>query len=279
MIELGLLGYPLGHSLSPALHQAALRDLGLEGRYRLFPIPPMPEGEAELRDRLARLRAGELDGLNVTIPHKQAVIPWVDELSPVARAVNAVNTLVRQDGWLIGDNTDVPGFLTDLRVCGVDVAAGGACLVLGAGGAARAVAYALVDSGWQVTVAARRPEAARQFAHWKCQAAPLTGEGIRPLLAGCRLIVNATPLGMHPHGEGSPWPEGLDFPTGAFVYDLVYNPPDTRLVRQAREAGLSARTGLGMLIEQAALSFERWLGRAPSRQVMREAVFSIAKEK
>ena len=250
-----------------------MQALGLEGRYQLIPILPMPEGETALREQLDRLRRGELDGLNVTIPHKQAVIPWVDELTPVAKEVNAVNTLIRSKGRLVGDNTDVPGFLADLRLCGVDGEAGAACLVLGAGGAARAVAYALAHLGWQVTVAARNTEAAQPFTRWQCRVVALTREAIQPALPGCRLIVNATPVGMHPYPQGSPWPVDLAFPQGAFVYDLVYNPQNTRLVRQAGEAGLAANSGIGMLVEQGALSFERWLGQVPSRQAMRQAIF------
>ena len=276
--ELGLLGYPLGHSLSPVLHQAALQALGLEGRYRLFPIPPAPEGEANLRETINGLRVGRLHGLNVTIPHKQAVIPWLDALAPVAREVGAVNTLICQDGKLLGENTDVPGFLADLQALGVDPDGGGEALVLGTGGAARAVVYALAHAGWGVKLAARRPQAFLRFSEWEFQALPLTAQALEPALAGCRLIVNTTPVGMHPYGAVSPWPTGLLFPAGAFVYDLVYNPAVTRLVLQAREAGLVAHTGLGMLVEQAALSFERWVGQAPPREAMRQEALSILKE-
>jgi shikimate dehydrogenase len=272
MIESGLIGYPLGHSLSPQLHQAAFKALGLEGRYRLFPIAPMPEGEAPLRALLETLRAGDLDGLNVTIPHKQAVIPWLDELSPVAQAVGAVNTLFRRGNRLCGDNTDVPGFLADLRSVGVDPTLADFALVLGAGGSARAVVYALLQSGWAVTLAARRPGVTLGYAGQSISAVPLTLQALRPLIKDCRLIVNTTPVGMTPQVDASPWPEDLPFPPGAAVYDLVYNPPVTRLVQQARQAGRVAGTGLGMLVEQAALSFERWVGQAPSIQAMRQAV-------
>ena len=114
-LRLGLTGWPLGHSLSPKLHSAALQALGLEGEYRLYLVPPLPEGQEQLKTLVKQVRAGEITGLNVTIPHKQAVLPLVDELTPAARAIGAVNTLYLWDGRLVGDNTDAPGFLADLR--------------------------------------------------------------------------------------------------------------------------------------------------------------------
>jgi shikimate dehydrogenase len=138
--------------------------------------------------------------------------------------------------------------------------------------------YALAHAGWGVKLATRRPRAFLRFSEWEFQALPLTVQALEPALVGCRLIVNTTPVGMHPNGAVSPWPAGLFFPAGAFVYDLVYNPAVTQLVLQAREAGLIAYTGLGMLVEQAALSFERWVGQAPPREAMRQEALSILKE-
>ncbi|HEX9013051.1 MAG TPA: shikimate dehydrogenase, partial [Anaerolineaceae bacterium] len=233
--RLGLVGYPLGHSLSPRLHTRALREAGLAGEYELYPIPL--EDTHGLASLLDRVRSGEIAGLNVTIPHKQAVLGMVDELTPLADRAGAVNTLYARDGLLVGDNTDVPGFRADLeRFLGAGHAQAGAALVLGAGGAARAVVLALLDSGWQISLAARRIEQAQALA--KCfpqpvKTLPLTTESMEHLLPPPGLIVNATPLGMHPHTGTSPWPEGLPFPPGAAVYDLIYNPPQTRLVRDA----------------------------------------------
>lgn len=280
--HLGLIGYPLEHSLSPKLHNAALRALGLAGEYRLYPVPSTGAGERELRALLEQMRAGEIHGLNVTIPHKRAVIPLLDELTPTAQAIAAVNTIIPRGGKLIGDNTDAPGFLADLYrafpslrpahpVASPKLQAEGADLphafILGAGGSARAVAYALLQDGWQLTIAARRPAQARSLVK---DLAPYARQAsvIRPATfdfrpAACDLIVNCTPLGMSPNVEASPWPEDVPFPQGAAVYDLVYNPRETRLVAAARAAGLPAVTGLGMLIEQAALAFEHWVGQYP----------------
>lgn len=291
----GVTGYPLGHSLSPQLHKAAFQSTGLQGEYRLYPIPPLPEGEKDLAVLIDRICTHRLDGLNVTIPHKQAVIRHLDRLTPLALQIGAVNTIYRQHGLLIGDNTDAPGFMADLRLRFPQAGNPQAALVLGSGGSARAVTQALLTAGWQVLIAARKPGKAQDILNSLApirassealqldvldeylQSQPrsaggaiiLSANGIpRPL----SLIVNATPLGMFPNIDGSPWPKDLEFPKGVFVYDLVYNPSDTLLVRAARAAGLSAASGLGMLIEQAALSFERWTGIHPSTEAMRQAV-------
>ena len=281
--HLGLTGWPLGHSLSPALHCAALQALELEGEYMLYPISPLDEVEcaAGLEQLAQRLRDGSLHGLNVTIPHKQAVLRLVDELTPTAAAVGAVNTLYRRGERLIGDNTDVPGFLGDLRAqLGAHLPElGGCALVLGAGGSARAVVYALASAGWQVVISTRRMQQADEliaampavYRSTRLETCPLLPAELAERLP-IDLIVNTTPLGMSPHIDGNPWPGALPFPSSAALYDLVYNPRETSLVRAARAAGLPAVTGLGMLVEQAALAFELWTGRRVERDVMFAAV-------
>jgi len=280
MINLGLTGYPLGHSLSPDLHAAALRSVGLEGEYKLYPIAP--DDPVGLPQLLGRVRSGELQGLNVTIPHKQMVIPFLDELSPSARAIGAVNTIYKKDGKLVGHNTDAPGFAVDLqRSLGVDINVGFGALVLGTGGAARAVVYALLTGGWDVTLAVRAADVGmaealihsfkRVSVDRTLRFVLLEPDALRPLLNDFELLVNTTPLGMSPDIAVSPWPDGLSFPQAA-VYDVVYNPRETSFVRHARAVGLRAETGLGMLVSQAALSFETWTGRAPSIVAMFAAV-------
>ncbi len=271
MIQLGLIGYPLGHSLSPKIHRAALKACGLEGTYSLFPISP--DDKQGLKDLLARVRSGEITGLNVTIPHKQNVIELMDDLTPTAKAIGAVNTIYMKQEKLIGDNTDAPGFLADLkRVSNSSFLIQHSALVLGAGGSARAVVYALLNDGWNVTIAARRIEQAQQladsFTSYKLQVADFSSFILHP----SSLIVNTTPIGMTPNIDQSPLPENLSLSSNAFVYDLVYNPRETKLVRDARVQGLSATTGLGMLIEQAALAFELWTGHNLPRNILFEAV-------
>lgn len=284
MIRLGLTGYPLGHSLSPQIHAAALQACALQGRYDLFPIPP--HDPPALRHLLARFRAGEIHGLNVTIPHKQTVLSLLDALTPAARAIGAVNTIYWHEGQLVGDNTDAPGFYIDLMRFLASTGSGRQskhALVLGAGGSARAVVYALLTNGWRVSLAARRREQAQalitDFAATLRSPAPITDTSITDLLVTDTLtpalIINTTPVGMFPQSNQSPWPSHVPFPPGAAVYDLVYNPRETLLVQQARAAGLPAITGLGMLIEQAALAFEIWTGHHPPRDVLFASVEDV----
>ena len=277
MIRLGLIGFPLSHSLSPKIHTAALQSCGLEGDYSLFPIHP--DDKQSLKDLLFRVRSGEIHGLNVTIPYKQNVIPFLDELTPTAKSIGAVNTIYLHNNRLIGDNTDAQGFLLDLKkFLTTETQRHGDlnALVLGAGGSARAVVYALVNDGWDVTIAARRMEQSQELALQFRKANAIEFNPQTFQRSDLQLIVNTTPVGMTPNIDGSPWPENLPFPKNAAIYDLVYNPRETKLVRDARCQGLNATTGLGMLIEQAALSFEIWTGYKPPREVMFEAVDQTA---
>ena len=280
--QLGLIGYPLEHSLSPKIQAAALSACGLQGTYSLFPIHP--EDRQGLKDLLARVRSGEITGLNVTIPHKQNVIELMDELTPTAKAIGAVNTIYLHEGKLIGDNTDTFGFLSDLKrfltlECDSLLshlqeqapALQKKALVLGAGGSARAVVYALLYDGWDVTIAARRIEQAQQlsqsFGKYDLR---LSTFDFQP--STFDLIINTTPLGMPPNIEDSPLPENIVLSPKTVIYDLIYNPRETKLVRDARAQGLSATSGLGMLIEQAALAFETWTGTHADRTAMQKAV-------
>ena len=278
--RLGLIGWPLEHSLSPHIHAAALQAAGLKGTYQLFPILPLPEGAGGLQRVFDRLRRQEVHGVNVTIPHKWTVLDSLDGLTEAAAAIGAVNLIYRDGERLLGDNSDAPALYLDIGNRFGWGAQSGVALVLGAGGAARAAAYVLLTQGWQVYVAARKVEQAQQLL------TDLTHhvEGVRnnPLalslntpsleqVKSCDLLVNATPVGMPPLADVSPWPASLSLPVGACVYDMVYNPAETLLIKTARVAGQQATNGLGMLVEQAALSFERWTGRAASRQAMYSA--------
>jgi len=278
--RLGLIGYPLSHSLSPKIHAAALQSCGLEGDYSLFPVHP--DDEQGLKDLLARVRSDEIHGLNITIPHKQNVIPHLDELTATAESIGAVNTIYLREDKLIGDNTDAAGFLTDLKQF-LDnrqsiIANCKSSIVLGSGGSARAVVFGLLDNGWKVTIAARRTEQAQQladsFIDYRLRITNYELSNID--LSNISLVVNTTPVGMTPNTNHSPWPENFPFPPQAAIYDLVYNPPRTKLVKDACSQGLPATTGLGMLIEQAALSFEIWTGHKPPRKAMFEAVNQTA---
>lgn len=279
--HLGLIGWPLQHSLSPALHQAALDLLGLEGDYCCFPIEPLPKGGRSLGVLLDKMRAGQLQGINVTSPHKESILAELDRLAPTAERIGAVNTIFLEGRALIGDNTDRDGFLADLDAMLAPRV--GHALVLGAGGAARAVVDGLSGRGWRVWVAARRLDQAQGLARSLFAAErpailpiKLEAQALARVMAKVDLIVNATPLGMMPELDASPWPAEIPLPDQAFIYDLVYMPQEAQLIRAARRAGLRAASGLGMLVEQAALSFERWTKLSAPREGMRLAAEQAA---
>ena len=261
------------------MQNAAFAAAGIEGVYVPLPVQPQRVGEA-----VAGLRALGFRGANVTVPHKQAVIPHLDELSSTAAALGAVNTIVvREDGSLFGDNTDARGFLADLVEQGItlgDMQKGGA-LILGAGGSARAVAYALASAGVPVRIWARRPEQAEQLAadlhpHLGDESLILNFQSsisnTQYQIAKIKFIINCTPVGMSPHSDASPWPDDLPFHADQFLYDLVYNPPETKLMRQARAGGAVASNGLGMLLHQGALAWEQWTGVPAPLAAMRRGL-------
>jgi shikimate dehydrogenase len=275
----GVIGYPLAHSISPRFQQPAFDDLGLDVSYRAYETPP-----AELPAFFAGLREGNWLGCNVTIPHKRAVLDLVDTVSDEARLIGAVNTVVKEpDGRLSGHNTDAAGFLKALTEdAGFDPRDGGAVL-LGAGGAALAVAVALLRAGaarlWIANRTAARADAlvealGRHFAPTPLNAIPLHGDALAQALAETRLVVNCTSLGMA-HG---PDPQGLPIPAdqlsrlgpGKMVYDLVYNPSLTPLLRAAAARGAGTQPGLPMLIYQGALAFQLWTSRPAPVAIMME---------
>jgi len=263
-----LFGDPVAHSLSPAIHNAAFGALGMDAVYRAMKILPDALPEA-----VNRLCSADVLGASITIPHKEAAAVLVDDLTPRAKTIGAVNTIVvKEDGRLLGDNTDVVGFLTPLD-SHTEGLRGGSAVILGAGGAARAVCYSLLTRMKPsiLTIVARRIEQAELLI---ADLAPVDGSGVlrstffdeagRAVRDG-RLIVNATPVGMHPADAVSPWPASSDFHDGQVVYDLVYPPPhhdeQTRLLREAADQGAATIGGLAMLIAQAAASFNLWTGR------------------
>lgn len=259
----GVIGDPVHHSLSPAIHNAAFVSLGLDWVYVAFPVPRGRGGAA-----VAAARDLGLAGLNVTMPHKADAAAACDDLTPDAAALGAVNTVVvRPDGRMLGDSTDGPGFLDALAEERIEVE-GRRCLVLGAGGASRAVVLALGRVGAEVIVAARRPEAAADAARLAPggQAVPLSAAGAE--VPEAQIVVNATPLGMG--GEAPPLDPAVLGPAQVVV-DLVYHPAETPLLVAARSRGARVTNGLGMLVHQAARSFTLWTGAEAPLAAMRQA--------
>ena len=272
---LGVIGHPVAHSFSPAMHNAAIAALGVDYVYVAFCVAPDRTGDA-----VRGMRALGIRGLNVTIPHKLSVMDHLDDVSGEAAAVGAVNTIsLESDGRLVGCNTDVYGLMTALRLtAGLDALPPHA-VVLGAGGVARAAVYGLggAQGVSRITILNRTVERAERLAE---SLRGITGKPIdvRPTSAmreafrDAGLVVNATSAGMHPNEQDSPVADEALLHPGLTVYDTVFNPLDTRLMKQARARGARAFGGLDMLVFQGARSFEIWTGLKPSAEVMKAAV-------
>ena len=270
--RVGIIGYPLGHSISPAFQQAALDELEIDARYVAWPTPP-----EELAARVDSLRANDVLGANVTVPHKQAVMPMLDEVLPVAESIGAVNTIINRDGLLIGANTDASGFTRSLEQEARFSAARKRALIVGAGGAARAVAFGLAWEGVsELVIVNRTAERAAELAGdvSEATATETRGGGFEDVsnAASFDLIVNCTSMGM----AGGPEPEGVPpieslLKRGVLVCDLVYNPQVTPLLRLARERGAWVLGGIGMLVYQGAAAFEFWTEREPPEDIMYSA--------
>jgi shikimate dehydrogenase len=273
---IGVFGFPVEHSLSPAMHNAAIAALRLSFIYVPFAVRPDQIGPA-----IQSLRALGIVGVNLTIPHKESVLPFLDEITEEARDVGAVNTVHCIEGRLLGDNTDGRGFFEPLREMGVAVA-GKRVVVLGAGGAARAVVFRLAREGAQITLANRTRERAERLAAAVAAAglgrASVHATTLEPTqeladaIAGAELLIHTTRVGMHPETDALP-PVPLEaFHSNLLVYDLVYNPVETLLLKQAQARGCRTLTGVKMLVYQGAVAFQRWTGHWPPTEVMERAV-------
>lgn len=273
---LGVIGQPVEHSLSPVMHNAAIA--ALERDYVYLPLPVRPE---DLQAAIAGFTAIGLRGFNVTIPHKQAILPLLSEVSPVAQAVGAVNTVWRnQDMLWAGTNTDAEGFLAPLRTYNRDWSQAMA-VILGNGGAARAVIAGCAQLGCnQIHVAGRNQLRLEEFSNSWLNL-PLgvnlqvhNWEELPLLISKAALLVNTTPIGMHPLIEESPLNSAqmADLLPGAIVYDLIYNPNPTQLLRQAQQNGATTINGLEMLVQQGAAALQIWLQQPVPVDIMRQAL-------
>ena len=270
--RLGIIGHPIGHSISPLFQQAALDAIGFDGAYEAWDVAPDGVGEF-----VAGLRAPGTLGINVTVPHKEAVIPFLDEVDDWASTAGAVNTIVNREGRLTGHNTDGIGFLRALREGAGFEPRGRDVLVLGAGGSARGVVYALARAGTaQLFIANRTLERAERLASIAIDSGVASQALALPDAPGAAgevaLIVNCTSMGMvhGPDETGTPL-SAADIPSTVLVNDLVYNPLETPLLREAARAGASTLGGIQMLVYQGAASFEMWTGHDAPVTVMLEA--------
>ena len=276
-----VLGHPVSHSRSPAMQNAALAAMGIDGVYVAFDVEP-----GSLDEAVHGLRALGVGGVNCTVPHKEAVVELCDSLDDEAALLGAVNTLVFADGKITGYNTDGYGFLADLRSEGW-TGEGQTALVLGAGGASRAVAASLAGICRRVVIANRTTARAqalaeemnRKLGKTDLDAIGFTAEDLGRCAGEADLIVNTTTLGMSPHtDEMPPLPPG-SFREGQWVYDLIYNPLETRLLRTARAAGARGAHGAGMLAHQGARALELWTGQKAPAELMKQTVLSTLQER
>lgn len=259
-----ILGHPVSHSLSPAMHNSAFSKMGLDYRYIALDVHP-----SDLRTAIEGVRVMGFAGLNITVPHKEAVMPMLDKVDPEASFIGAVNTIVNSNGKLIGYNTDGRGFMRSLQEESIEVK-GKKVFLVGAGGAARAVSWYLAEGGSDLSIYNRTPEKAEllvgdlaiNFTNVR-QADSQEG------LGEADILINSTSLGLN-SGDPMPFdPSGLK--TGAAVVDLIYQ--DTRLLQQAGQAGHKTLNGLGMLLWQGVLSSEIWTGQKPPHEHMKDIIF------
>jgi len=268
----GIMGYPIEHSLSPIMHNAAFEALGISAVYVPLMVKPEDLGKATMS-----LRALNVSGVNVTIPHKGGVMEFLDELDASAKRIGAVNTIVHKNRKLYGYNTDGPGFLLSLRKDGHFDPAGKRAVIIGAGGAAAAAAISLAEAGARRIVIANRDKARAEVLakrvkkHFERETLPIALDESRALywlIKESDILVNATSVGLNPHDK-----LGLNpnvFHPKLFVYDLVYR--ETALIKQAKRKGLKTLDGLGMLVSQGARSFELFTGKRAPFRVMKNAV-------
>ncbi len=268
----GIIGDPIEHTVSPQMHNAAFAQMGVDYCYVPFRVRKEDLGKA-----IEGMRALNIRGLNVTIPHKVAVIPLLDELDPLADKIGAVNTIVNENGVLTGYNTDATGFLQALLERGTEPR-GKNMVILGAGGASRAISFILAERGAHLVILNRELELdwAEELAHRisrvfqkEVKALKLDEENLATVLDWADILVNATSVGMSPNIDETPVPAKLLKP-GLIVFDIVYNPIKTRLLREVEAAGAETISGVDMLVWQGALAVEKWTGLREPIELMRE---------
>ena len=271
----GIIGDPVEHTMSPAMHNAAFRDAGLDYIYVAFRVTA-----DKLAPAIEGIKALQMPGMNVTIPHKVNVIPLLDKLDPLAEKIGAVNTIVNDNGVLTGYNTDATGFLQPLLEKGIEPK-GKNIVIVGAGGASRAVSFILADRGANIVIvnrieelewAADLAERITQALGTPVNALELTEGNLAGVIDRADILVNATSVGMSPNDSVSAVPARL-LKKDLIVYDVVYNPERTQLLKDAEKAGAAIISGIDMLVWQGILAFEKWTGIKPPFDLMKaEAV-------
>ncbi|MGD0645125.1 MAG: shikimate dehydrogenase [Candidatus Bathyarchaeia archaeon] len=270
----GVIGDPIEHTLSPAMHNAAFKVLKLDYVFLAFKVKP-----AEVGDAIRGMRALTIHGLNVTMPLKNAIAKYLDEVDPAGKAIASANTILNKDGRLLGFNTDGVGALNALEQNGVELK-GKKVLLLGAGGAAKAIAYTLSQEADELVILNRTPKPATELANLlkqkfkkKINAGELSPSAVKENLVDSDVLINATSIGMNPNANQTPVSSEWLKPDLA-VMDIVYNPLETKLVKNAKAVGAKVVSGVEMLIYQGAVSFEIWTACKAPVEVMRKAALN-----
>jgi shikimate dehydrogenase len=263
MKQFAVIGHPIGHSLSPLMHNTSFKLLGLDCHYEALDIEP-----DSLKCRTEQFKEQPWGGFNVTTPHKETIIPFLDEVAPEAHAVGAVNTVVNRNRTLIGYNTDILGIERSFHAYRESIE-GHSCTIMGSGGVARAVTYVLthIFKAKTITFAALYPEQAQAIIESigktdaKLNIVPFTEADLESVIKSCTLLVNATTVGMFPHVLDCPIPKHVRLSDQHIVFDLIYRPLTTRLLHEAQAVGAKTIDGLGMFLQQGAAAFHLWLGK------------------
>ena len=267
-----VIGHPIEHSMSPVMHNAALKELSLDYIYLAFDVPPN-----DLEKAILGFKKSNMKGINVTIPHKEAIIHYLDELDPLSKQIGAVNTVKNEGGVLLGRNTDALGAKQALLDAGFKIE-GKKALIMGAGGAARAISFGLTEKIDEIFISNRTEERAIKLAKELQDKTKIKATGkdtskktLRTLTNSVDILINTTPIGMYPKIDVSPISKDL-LNENLFVFDIIYNPLQTRLLKDAKEIGSKTLNGLDMFINQGALAFEWWTGKKPNVELMKEKI-------
>jgi shikimate dehydrogenase len=270
----GVIGDPIEHTLSPAMQNAAFQNLGLDCVFLAFPVK-----SSDVEKAIAGVRGLGISGLNVTMPHKNAVIPYLDDVDEAAKFLGSVNTIVNRDGRLRGFSTDGAGALNALKTNGADPH-GKKVVVLGAGGAAKAIAYALAPEAEELALLNRTPQKTHELTKAlymkfiaKINSGSLSTSDIWKNLQDADILINATSVGMHPNADES-LVQAKWLKPSLTVMDIVYNPVQTKLAADAKAAGAKVVSGVEMLVYQGAASFEIWTGKKAPVEVMKQAALN-----
>lgn len=277
-INLGVIGNPIGHSLSPAMQNAGIQAAGLDYAYIAMPVR-----NENLKEAVAGLKALGFRGFNVTIPHKQAIMEYLDEIHEDAKIIGAVNAVKNEDGHLTGYNTDVTGFIDGMKQQGFSPA-GKNAILLGAGGAARAIIWGLIkEKVKSLTIGVRNVAKVQPVADYFSHYLPIEvldwhSPEFAAKLSGAQLLINSTPLGMTPKTDAMPPVDWSKVQPDTFVYDIIYTPAETLFLRTAREHGCRTLNGEAMLVGQGAEAFRLWTGQVLPREPMAAALRSALED-